>query len=854
MEFGAWVSSCCAAFSRICGEVWRGYCHFWGWLHDQFCVFCSLVVDLPFYTFEFVMDMPSNFHHLCVSGITASQEGFFELGRFTKTFVNDCCQLVSTCLDAMVDGIRSVPDLAKRQCANFRTGVNFLYSSFCSLCYSSTKSLLLVPLNRLYNFQYKMNTYFFVPKDKVATFSSSGARLVRVTRQELTIAESNGMATITISENFENSGYEFSYYFTLPKGAVVTNLELRTGNTVYNANIIPRGAAQQAYLERRKSPVKQTLLEEVGPSQYRLRIVQPGESPQFSFSYVTFPENGKWIFPVLTERRNIYWDMETVRIINGTESSFLLWRLDNDWMTTSLPASSPPSPPSSSSASSPSITPPITPATPTTPTPPSSPPTTPSCNSEPPKIFHPEPDREISTQAEKEIQSSPSVISLSSSFDPSIYDINTHPPPDPNPEPVPVFDEFDPDKDILAREGEQNRRYETRFFNPNTSECFSVVALQEEKGDRNLTSRNIAIVIDTSLRMQESKERIKKELEALIGIAKGENEKINMHVYLVGNEFYFGATKSQDLLSSDVDNLLSVFIGSVDMRQILYQFQQKRKEVYYKNVIVLTNQRNEYDQKDQKVFVWNNDEALSVVYLGDSDVTIYSDEVSDIIESSRGSIVKSALQAIAPGDANMASHDFGFIWSVSNSPCESHLSSRAHPYFRKLAARQLMHYLARDNSTLAYRHSLATSLRIVTSYSSFIITDARGQEIAKKYREQFNRKLENDRDKMHFDEWVKRNEQERPAAKKYQKSSFEYVPTSASLAPQPNSAEKHVRDDDSPISQEEDRSPEIQAPDTEYLDDNFFEFRRSSGSLRVPFFGLILFGLLCNMVCIILFY
>jgi hypothetical protein len=38
---------------------------------------------------------------------------------------------------------------------------------------------------------------------------------------------------------------------------------------------------------------------------------------------------------------------------------------------------------------------------------------------------------------------------------------------------------------------------------------------------------------------------------------------------------------------------------------------------------VFTNQGNEYDQKDQKVFAWNNDEALSIVYLGDSEVTMY---------------------------------------------------------------------------------------------------------------------------------------------------------------------------------------------------------------------------------------
>ena len=71
-----------------------------------------------------------------------------------------------------------------------------------------------------------MNNYFFAQTGTVATFLSSGARTVHVTRQELTITESDGMATITISENYTSaySGYEMAYYFTLPKGAVVTSI------------------------------------------------------------------------------------------------------------------------------------------------------------------------------------------------------------------------------------------------------------------------------------------------------------------------------------------------------------------------------------------------------------------------------------------------------------------------------------------------------------------------------------------------------------------------------------------------------------------------------------------------------
>ena len=64
--------------------------------------------------------------------------------------------------------------------------------------------------------------------------------------------------------------------------------------------------------------------------------------------------------------------------------------------------------------------------------------------------------------------------------------------------------------------------------------------------------------------MKESKERLQTELESLVVAARDKNKRIDsVDVYVVGSEFFFGDTKSQDLLSSDIDGLLSVFIGSV---------------------------------------------------------------------------------------------------------------------------------------------------------------------------------------------------------------------------------------------------------------------------------------------------
>ena len=138
----------------------------------------------------------------------------------------------------------------------------------------------------------------------------------------------------------------------------------------------------------------------------------------------------------------------------------------------------------------------------------------------------------------------------------------------------------------------------------------------------------------------------------------------------------------------------------------MYQFQKQRKDTTYSAILLFTNQGNEYDHKEKKVVAWNNDEALSVVFLGDTDVTMYltsfycptclscsfismtprrySDEVSDVIESSGGAIVKTAREAIKFLDSNVQSHDFGFAWTItqnsSSSACQS--QTTCHPFFQ----------------------------------------------------------------------------------------------------------------------------------------------------------------------------
>jgi len=112
-------------------------------------------------------------------------------------------------------------------------------------------------------------------------------------------------------------------YFTLPEDAVMTGLWL--SNTLsdpemYEFQVAPRGAAQQVYQEQVRINVDPALLESVGPRQYRLRVfpVLVSEPMVVTMTYKTMPDReGNWPLPSLQEQRNIFWDKDTIRTING---------------------------------------------------------------------------------------------------------------------------------------------------------------------------------------------------------------------------------------------------------------------------------------------------------------------------------------------------------------------------------------------------------------------------------------------------------------------------------------------------------------------------------------------------------
>ncbi len=153
-----------------------------------------------------------------------------------------------------------------------------------------------------------------------------GQRTVHVESQAVSIEVTQSVAQITVQEVLRNrtpQQLETLQYFTLPQDSVITGLWLSDTTTkprLYAFQVAPRGAAQQVYREQVQRRIDPALLEQVGPRHYRLRVfpVLPSEPMVVTLSYKTLPNtNGQWPLPQLLEQRNIFWDTQTNRTVNG---------------------------------------------------------------------------------------------------------------------------------------------------------------------------------------------------------------------------------------------------------------------------------------------------------------------------------------------------------------------------------------------------------------------------------------------------------------------------------------------------------------------------------------------------------
>ena len=183
-------------------------------------------------------------------------------------------------------------------------------------------------------------------------------REVHLNRQEVNLTEHGDWAEVQIHEVYVNRTFqrqEVLYYFNLPESAVVTGLWLGSDpdrSKAFAYQVVPRGAAQAEYRNEVRVNYDPALVEQIGPRQYRLRAfpVEPQSWSESLQKDVPAPElhlwmtymamasaDGGWPLPQLADKRNIFWDDQTIHLVNGSSST----AAGTAWLPKTLPAKKP---------------------------------------------------------------------------------------------------------------------------------------------------------------------------------------------------------------------------------------------------------------------------------------------------------------------------------------------------------------------------------------------------------------------------------------------------------------------------------------------------------------------------------
>jgi len=177
----------------------------------------------------------------------------------------------------------------------------------------------------------------------------------------VTVSERGDWAEVELYEVYQNQTgqrQEVVYYFSLPESAVITGLWL--GNSPDRAErfayrVAPRGAAQAVYRNEVTYNRDPALIEQIGPRQYRLRVfpvepqtvrweegerrstVREGPPLHVWMTWRVLARDEAWALPRLAERRNVYWDRTSVRLVNGEPMAVD----EGDWLPPAVPAAEP---------------------------------------------------------------------------------------------------------------------------------------------------------------------------------------------------------------------------------------------------------------------------------------------------------------------------------------------------------------------------------------------------------------------------------------------------------------------------------------------------------------------------------
>jgi putative PEP-CTERM system integral membrane protein len=189
-------------------------------------------------------------------------------------------------------------------------------------------------------------------------------REIHLLRQEVTVAEHGDWAEVELYEVYQNQTsfpQEVVYYFSLPESAVVTGVWLGNSadrDTRFTYHVAPRGAAQAVYQSQFRRNLDPALVEQIGPCQYRLRVfpvspqqrdwesdefrsrLTPGPEMHMWLTYRVLASGSTWPLPRLAEKRNVYWDTASIRLVNGQPMVIGA----DAWLPVSAPTTSPTTP------------------------------------------------------------------------------------------------------------------------------------------------------------------------------------------------------------------------------------------------------------------------------------------------------------------------------------------------------------------------------------------------------------------------------------------------------------------------------------------------------------------------------
>ena len=195
------------------------------------------------------------------------------------------------------------------------------------------------------------------PDQAEAAWQAVDDREVHLVRQEVTLQEHGDWADVELHEVYQNQTadlQEVIYYFNLPESAVITGIWLGNSHNkagAFNFQVAPRGAAQAVYREETRVNRDPALVEQIGPCQYRLRvypvpqmkmtydnkrsrtIVEDAPELHMWLAWREMAEPGGWSMPHLALKRNVYWDGETTRLVNGKPVNTAA----DAWVTESVP-------------------------------------------------------------------------------------------------------------------------------------------------------------------------------------------------------------------------------------------------------------------------------------------------------------------------------------------------------------------------------------------------------------------------------------------------------------------------------------------------------------------------------------